>query len=230
MRGDGPLPFHYRHYIAIMVSWFINTFSILIRIYKNRYSVDTHTDALEHTKDLRYWLFFSLLCVCRDYCPGLPCVVHASDCASTRARVCVRVSDRPSWSSLSFVSMSSHINWKKLQSELWSQSIGHCNDPVLAVVQWFIQKLLTFIWRWFCRLQAAGRHQCSYLIQQQVNEFLQQGGDERWLQGLHSIPAKLRDLYEINKILAHRPWLITKDHIEVRRPVFYIFFSFAKDF
>ena len=65
------------------------------------------------------------------------------------------------------------------------------------------------------RAQAAGRHQCSYLIQQQVNEFLQQGGDERWLDGLHSIPAKLRDLYEINKILAHRPWLITKDHIEV---------------
>ena len=64
--------------------------------------------------------------------------------------------------------------------------------------------------------QAAGRHQCSYLIEQQVSEFLQQGGDERWLQGLHCIPTKLRDLYEVNKILAHRPWLITKNHIEVR--------------
>jgi hypothetical protein len=48
-----------------------------------------------------------------------------------------------------------------------------------------------------------------------MSEFLSVGGDERWLNGLHSIPAKLRDLYEINKILAHRPWLITKQHIEV---------------
>ena len=69
--------------------------------------------------------------------------------------------------------------------------------------------------------QAAGRHQCSYLIQQQMSEFLSVGGDERWLDGLHSIPAKLRDLYEINKILAHRPWLITKQHIEV---CFHFFF------
>ena len=54
-----------------------------------------------------------------------------------------------------------------------------------------------------------------------MSEFLSVGGDERWLDGLHSIPAKLRDLYEINKILAHRPWLITKQHIEV---CFHFFF------
>jgi len=32
---------------------------------------------------------------------------------------------------------------------------------------------------------------------------------------LRSIPGKLQDLYEINKILAHRPWLLNKSHIEV---------------
>lgn len=64
-------------------------------------------------------------------------------------------------------------------------------------------------------MQAAGRHQCSYLIEQQASEFRHAGGDPGWLQGLECIPGKLRDLYEINKILAHRPWLITKDHIEV---------------
>lgn len=48
----------------------------------------------------------------------------------------------------------------------------------------------------------------------QRTEFLHQGGDETWLQGLKSIPNKLQDLYEINKILAHRPWLLNKDHIE----------------
>lgn len=74
---------------------------------------------------------------------------------------------------------------------------------------------LPFHYRNFIAIMAAGRHQCSYLIQQQVAEFLIQGGDERWLSGLEAIPAKLRDLYELNKILAHRPWLITKHHIEV---------------
>ena len=63
--------------------------------------------------------------------------------------------------------------------------------------------------------QAAGRHQCSYLINLHIQEFILQGGDPNWLNGLHCIPQKLRDLYEINKILAHRPWLIQKSHIEV---------------
>lgn len=66
-----------------------------------------------------------------------------------------------------------------------------------------------------CFVQAAGRHQCSYLIKLQSHEFLLQGGDPDWLKGLERIPRKLKDLNEINKILAHRPWLITKDHIEV---------------
>lgn len=42
-----------------------------------------------------------------------------------------------------------------------------------------------------------------------------QGGNQMWLKGLRYIPQKLLDLYEINKILAHRPWLLNKTHIEV---------------
>lgn len=76
--------------------------------------------------------------------------------------------------------------------------------------------------------QAAGRHQCSYLINLQKTEFLHQGGHESWLQGLRSIPGKLQDLYEINKILAHRPWLLNKSHIEVRASYFYVIFSIAQ--
>ena len=64
-------------------------------------------------------------------------------------------------------------------------------------------------------LQAAGRHQCAYLIDVQSTEFLLQGGDESWLQGLDFAPKKLRDLYELNKLMAHRPWLIQEHHIEV---------------
>lgn len=46
-------------------------------------------------------------------------------------------------------------------------------------------------------------------------EFLEQRGDPNWLKGLDHIPPKLRAIYDINKILAHRPWLLNKEHIEV---------------
>ena len=65
-------------------------------------------------------------------------------------------------------------------------------------------------------LQAAARHQCSYLVGSHMAEFLQTGGDPEWLLGLHRAPEKLRKLNEINKLLAHRPWLITKEHIQVQ--------------
>lgn len=73
---------------------------------------------------------------------------------------------------------------------------------------------LPYDYRHLIAIMAAGRHQCSYLINLQKSEFLHQGGDPSWLQGLRSIPGKLQDLYEINKILAHRPWLLNKTHIE----------------
>lgn len=64
--------------------------------------------------------------------------------------------------------------------------------------------------------QAAARHQCSYLVNLHVNDFLQVGGDPKWLNGLDEAPRKLQQLGELNKILAHRPWLLTKEHMEVR--------------
>ncbi|XP_073985868.1 sestrin isoform X3 [Rhodnius prolixus] len=73
---------------------------------------------------------------------------------------------------------------------------------------------LPYDYRHFIAIMAAGRHQCSYLINSQKQEFLVQGGDQSWLLGLAHIPQKLRDLYEINKVLAHRPWLLSKHHIQ----------------
>ncbi|PIO37371.1 hypothetical protein AB205_0160190, partial [Aquarana catesbeiana] len=60
----------------------------------------------------------------------------------------------------------------------------------------------------------ATRHQCSYLINMHVDEFLNTGGSSEWLNGLEYVPQRLKNLNEINKLLAHRPWLITKEHIQ----------------
>lgn len=65
--------------------------------------------------------------------------------------------------------------------------------------------------------QAAARHQCLYLVQQHSAGFLEAGGEESWLSGLEHAPGKLRSLQTLNKLLAHRPWLITQQHIQVRR-------------
>ncbi|CAH1228737.1 SESN1 [Branchiostoma lanceolatum] len=69
-------------------------------------------------------------------------------------------------------------------------------------------------YRHYIGVMAAARHQCSYLVDLQESEFLMQDGDPDWLKGLDYIPQKLKNLCELNKILAHRPWLITKQHIE----------------
>jgi PA26 p53-induced protein (sestrin) len=65
-------------------------------------------------------------------------------------------------------------------------------------------------------LQAAASHNCAYLVNLQTAEFVAQQGDIRWLRGLDNVPEKIRQLAEISRILAHRPWLITPQHIKVR--------------
>ncbi|NXU54396.1 SESN3 protein, partial [Turnix velox] len=73
---------------------------------------------------------------------------------------------------------------------------------------------LPFDCRHYIAIMAAARHRCRYLVNLHMLQFLRAGGDPQWLRGLDFIPPKLRNLSEINKILAHRPWLITKEHIE----------------
>ncbi|PRD23649.1 UNVERIFIED_CONTAM: Sestrin-1 [Trichonephila clavipes] len=62
--------------------------------------------------------------------------------------------------------------------------------------------------------KAAARHQCTCLINHHKQKFVAQGGNIQWLKGLQYIPKKLMNLNEINKILAHTPWLLKKSHIE----------------
>ncbi|XP_031709795.1 sestrin-2 isoform X1 [Anarrhichthys ocellatus] len=69
-------------------------------------------------------------------------------------------------------------------------------------------------WRHYIAVMAAARHHCSYLVQQHSAGFLDAGGEESWLSGLKHAPTKLHSLQTLNKLLAHRPWLITLQHIQ----------------
>jgi hypothetical protein len=68
-------------------------------------------------------------------------------------------------------------------------------------------------WRNYLAIMAASRHQCDYLIALQENEFILAGGDASWLKGIAHAPKKLQSLCELNALLAHQPWLITRNHI-----------------
>jgi len=46
-------------------------------------------------------------------------------------------------------------------------------------------------------------------------EFLKFNGDKEWLKGIQYVPRKLQRLSDINKYLAHQPWLIDPNQIEV---------------
>ncbi|XP_010767262.1 sestrin-2-like isoform X2 [Notothenia coriiceps] len=69
-------------------------------------------------------------------------------------------------------------------------------------------------WRHYIVVMAAARHHCSYAVQQHSAGFLEAGGEESWLSGLQHAPTKLRSLKTLNKLLAHRPWLITQKHVQ----------------
>jgi hypothetical protein len=60
----------------------------------------------------------------------------------------------------------------------------------------------------------APRHRCGYLVHSQIKEFVRNGGDRSWLQGVSFAPPKLQLLLPINELLAHRPWLISKAHVK----------------
>lgn len=91
---------------------------------------------------------------------------------------------------------------------LWiSHLFGHYRKYAGLVNTKFESYFLTFFFfqNSLYQTKAAARHQCTYLVNLYKKEFLEQRGDPNWLKGLDYIPPKLRAIYDINKILAHRP-------------------------
>ena len=79
----------------------------------------------------------------------------------------------------------------------------------------YSQSVLAYDLRHYLAIIASSRHKCLYLITRHEKEFEQHNGQKEWLKGIENTPQKLRDLYEINKILAHQPWLLNHEHIAV---------------
>jgi len=60
---------------------------------------------------------------------------------------------------------------------------------------------------------------CEYLFRTLEEIFISVGGDERWLiEGLNAVPEKVKKIGRINNILAHQPWKLTTNDINVFLP------------
>ncbi|KAL0974177.1 hypothetical protein UPYG_G00216620 [Umbra pygmaea] len=69
-------------------------------------------------------------------------------------------------------------------------------------------------YRHYIAMMAAARHHCGYLVSLHSAQFLKVGGDPQWLKGLDSAPLRLQHLDQLNKVLAHQPWLTARSHIQ----------------
>lgn len=71
--------------------------------------------------------------------------------------------------------------------------------------------------RYYIAMLASARHRCSFLVQFLKKKFILNGGNSEWLKGIEYAPVKLQLLNDINKTLAHQPWLLKASQIQVIR-------------
>ncbi len=79
-------------------------------------------------------------------------------------------------------------------------------------------KYFSIAWKYYIAIMAVSTIRCDYLLQMLEIEFLEYGGDESWLtEGLAVVPDKIKKLAKINNILAHQPWKLKTQDIQVRK-------------
>jgi sestrin len=69
-------------------------------------------------------------------------------------------------------------------------------------------------WRNYIAIMSLSRYQCVYLYQLQCHDFLINGGDPQWLEGIQNTPKKLQKLVRLNAVLAHQSYNVGTKHIE----------------
>lgn len=73
---------------------------------------------------------------------------------------------------------------------------------------------LPLCYRSYIGILAAARLKCHYLVHLMETDFLMAGGDPEWLRGVEYACPKLQALSTLNKLLAHRPWLVNVELIK----------------
>ena len=81
-----------------------------------------------------------------------------------------------------------------------------------------VDEYIPITWRFYIALMAASTMRSDYLIRVTEDAFLFYGGDENWLlHGLNYVPKKIQKLAKINNIMAHQPWKIHGNDLNVNK-------------
>ena len=103
-----------------------------------------------------------------------------------------------------------------------SRRLYYGSKPYMTCVQhnvhcWPSCNWENFLWPVSCgiKLQSVSRHKCGSLLRMQASEYLANGGDVSWLQGVHATPKKMQNLIPVLAILTHQPWLMRPAYIAV---------------
>ena len=58
-------------------------------------------------------------------------------------------------------------------------------------------------------------------------EFISKGGDKEWLQGIASLPDKVANLLDLNKMLCHQPWNVNEQYFKASASIEAFTFSIS---
>ncbi|KAH7463071.1 hypothetical protein KRP22_001682 [Phytophthora ramorum] len=99
-----------------------------------------------------------------------------------------------------------------MQILAWHRSYLELFDRSLASTM-MRDGTLPLQWRSYIAVMGASELRCHYLADLQQYNFVVNAGDAEWVKGLDYVPPKLFRLHELSSLLAHRPWLLTADHV-----------------
>jgi len=78
------------------------------------------------------------------------------------------------------------------------------------------QSVLPITYRYYLSIMAVSCYNCEYLLKIQEEQFILNGGDINWLKkGIKAADPKLIHIASLNEMLAHKPWALDVDNIEV---------------
>uniref|UniRef100_A0AAV1TFN7 Uncharacterized protein n=1 Tax=Peronospora matthiolae TaxID=2874970 RepID=A0AAV1TFN7_9STRA len=99
-----------------------------------------------------------------------------------------------------------------MQILAWHRSYLELFDRSLAATM-TRDGTLPLHWGSYIAVMGASELRCHYLADLQQYNFVVNGGDSDWIKGLDYVPPKLFRLHELSSLLAHRPWLLTAEHV-----------------
>ena len=112
--------------------------------------------------------------------------------------------DEADWSKLAKLGRIGHLEWAMQCHPYFIRLFSNTMEALMNS-----EGPLPPAWRNYIAILAASRYTCEYLVAEQAELFLANGGDPDWLKPpFSSVPRKIKSLSRLNVKLTHSPWTI----------------------